>query len=261
MNLVEIEKVVARIQTTIFRNSNNFSIGMLKSHFRGSGIQFKEHQIYNPGDDVRFIDWKLSAKTNSTFVKTFEEERNVEIVVVMDLSELMMTGYKGVSKINVVMELTALLYLLADQTGDTVSVVVIGNSVAHIPRASGRKGITMLISLLQKLNLLTNQGNVNYSYKFDESAVTEKKRMAILKSYVARGKEVVYFTDLYNLSSLSEVEKMLYHKNLHTFKVTGPLDYTDSLPFSFWTKGNRKTRKFVAKEVGEVKRKMKSLYF
>ena len=85
MNLKEIEKVVGNIQEHLFRNSNSFSIGMLRSHFKGAGLQFKEHQVYAPGDDVRFIDWKLSAKTNTTFVKTFEEERNVEIHIFLDI--------------------------------------------------------------------------------------------------------------------------------------------------------------------------------
>ena len=55
MNLKEIERVVGMIQTHIFRNSNAYSAGMLKSHFRGSGLQFREHQIYVPGDDVRRV--------------------------------------------------------------------------------------------------------------------------------------------------------------------------------------------------------------
>ena len=86
MNLKEIERVVGMIQAHIFRNSNAYSAGMLKSHFRGSGLQFREHQVYVPGDDVRFIDWKLSARAPNVYVKTFEEERNVEIVVFVDLS-------------------------------------------------------------------------------------------------------------------------------------------------------------------------------
>ena len=99
MNLLEIEKIVSKIQSNLFKNSNSFSVGMLKSHFKGAGLQFKEHQVYNPGDDVRFIDWKLSAKTQNTFVKTFEEERNVEINVVIDVSNSMFVGYKNVSKL------------------------------------------------------------------------------------------------------------------------------------------------------------------
>ena len=84
MNLVEIEKVVGKLQNQLFKKANHYSVGAFKSHFRGAGLQFREHQIYNPGDDVRFIDWKLSAKSvGKTYVKTFEEDRNVEVVVVI----------------------------------------------------------------------------------------------------------------------------------------------------------------------------------
>ena len=78
MKLNEVRKTVSQIKANLFKNSNSFSIGMLKSHFKGSGLQFKEHQVYAFGDDIRFIDWKMLAKTSQPFVKTFEEERNVE---------------------------------------------------------------------------------------------------------------------------------------------------------------------------------------
>ena len=97
MDIKAIERAVAKIQTALFKNSNSFSVGTLKSQFRGSGLQFKEHQVYTHGDDVRFIDWKMMAKTSRPYIKTFEEERNVEIVVVVDLSLSMFVGLRGVS--------------------------------------------------------------------------------------------------------------------------------------------------------------------
>lgn len=86
---------------------------MLKTNIKGTGLQFKEHQVYNFGDDIRFIDWKILAKTSHPYVKTFNEERNVEIVVVIDASTTMMTGYNGVSKLQAAIEICCLLYLLA----------------------------------------------------------------------------------------------------------------------------------------------------
>ena len=59
MDIKEIERVVASVQHAVFRNANNVAAGVLRSRFRGAGLQFREHQVYAPGDDVRFIDWKL----------------------------------------------------------------------------------------------------------------------------------------------------------------------------------------------------------
>ena len=117
---------------------------MLKSHFRGAGLQFKEHQVYNPGDDVRFIDWKLSAKTNTTFIKTFEEERNIEIYSILDLSESLLTGYKNVSKLQAAIEITCLLYLLAEKTKDNIIPVIFTDKAQILPVSSGRAGITLI---------------------------------------------------------------------------------------------------------------------
>lgn len=65
MDTSEVRKIVSNIKGSLFRNANSFSIGMLKSHFKGTGLKFKEHQVYSHGDDVRFIDWKMLADRKS----------------------------------------------------------------------------------------------------------------------------------------------------------------------------------------------------
>lgn len=230
MNLKEIEKVVASLQTHLFRNSNSFSVGMLKSHFRGAGIQFKEHQVYNPGDDVRFIDWKLSAKTNTTFIKTFEEERNIEIYSVVDLSESLLTGFKNVSKLQAAIEITCLLYLLAEKTKDKIIPIIFTDKAHILPVASGRGGITLFISQLEKLNILDNHGKVNLEYEFKET-VSEKKKLTLLKSLLARGKEVVFLSDFGTTKNFNEYNKLFYRRNLHCIKLESPLDNLERLPY------------------------------
>ena len=240
MNLKEIEKVVASIQSHLFRNSNSFSVGMLKSHFKGAGLQFKEHQVYNPGDDVRFIDWKLSAKTNTTFIKTFEEERNVEISIFLDISETMFMGYKNVSKLQASIELCCLIFLLAEKSKDKVSVIICANEMKILPLVAGQEAIVLLISQLQSLGILTNDGKVNLNYHkkaFDD----EKKKLSLLKSLVAKGKQVIVFSDLENIQSMDIVNKLLYRKNMHFFVMESPLDRMKSLPFSIY--GKIKNRK------------------
>ncbi|MBT4793255.1 MAG: DUF58 domain-containing protein [Halobacteriovoraceae bacterium] len=231
MNLKEIEKVVASLQSHLFRNSNAFSVGMLKSHFKGAGLQFKEHQVYNPGDDVRFIDWKLSAKTNTTFVKTFEEERNVEIYILLDISATMMMGYKGISKLQAAIEIICLVYLLAEKSKDKVSVLICANETKILPLVSGQEGIILLVSQLQKLDVLTDKGLVNFAFETNE-AIDEKKQMSHLKSLVAKGKQVIVLTDLQRFGSLETLNKLLYRKNMHCFVLESPLDNARKLPYT-----------------------------
>ncbi len=241
MNLKEIEKVVASIRTHLFRNSNSFSVGMLKSHFKGAGLQFKEHQVYAPGDDVRFIDWKLSAKSDNTFVKTFEEERNVEIIVAIDLASNMLTGYKGISKLQSAIEIACLLFLLAEQSKDKVKIIILLDKAIILPAQSGHKGIALFVSTLEKHNILLGNGKVNFRNQF-ENLMTETKKLGLLKSFVAKGKEVVFLSDFSEIDQMDVLNKLIYRKNMHCFKVVSPLDEVERQPFSIFTsiKGKKK---------------------
>ena len=242
MNLKEIDRVVGSIQSHLFRNSNSFSVGMLKSHFKGAGLQFKEHQIYNPGDDVRFIDWKLSAKTNTTFVKTFEEERNVEIYLFLDLSESMLYGYKGVSKAQVALEICCLLYLLADKSKDRISVIMMnGEQPLIMPLLSGHDGITNLISQLERRSIINKEAKVDL-VNYEPEEINEPKILGLLKNLVARGKEVVFLSDLKNFGSREELQKLLVRKNMHCFSILSPIDESSTHPFSIFGRSKGKSR-------------------
>lgn len=262
MNLKEIDRVVGSIQSHLFRNSNSFSVGMLKSHFKGAGLQFKEHQIYNPGDDVRFIDWKLSAKTNTTFVKTFEEERNVEIYVFLDLSESMLYGFNGVSKAQAALEICCLLYLLADKSKDRISVIMMnGEQPLILPLLSGHDGITNLISQLERRSILNSEGKVDL-LNYRARDINEPKVLGHLKNLVARGKEVVFLSDLKNFKQSEQLQKLLVRKNMHCFSILSPIDEAETQPFTLFgkSKGKRNfSRLFLKEEPQEYKGRIKKI--
>lgn len=236
MNLKEIERVVGMIQAHIFRNSNAYATGMLKSHFRGSGLQFREHQVYVPGDDVRFIDWKLSARSSNVYVKTFEEERNVEIVVFIDLSHTLFYGYEGVSKLQAMIEIVALLYLLAGETHDMIRVVVWSEKTMSLPPKKGKEGLTLFISVLEKLGLIDENGQVIINQQGVLNSQTEESKIAQIKSFLARRKEVIYLGDLSLVKNKELWGRILDKKNMHCFRVFSPVDKNDSMPFLFKVK-------------------------
>lgn len=235
MNVKEVERVVAKLQGQLFKNSNSQSIGMFKSQFRGSGLQFREHQVYTPGDDVRFIDWKLSAKSSRTYIKTFEEERNVEIIVCIDVRNSMLSGYKNVSKLQAAVEIACLLYLIAKETNDQVRVVLLKEKSFELPFCSGRQGIVTLITYLEKLGLIKNE-KINLSHEVINE-ISEKEKETLLKSYMARKKEVIWITDIDGIDSFLNYKKYISYHNFHCLKVTTPLDYANYLPFSIPVKG------------------------
>ena len=231
MNLKEIERVVGTIHSHIFRNSNAYSAGMLKSHFRGSGLQFREHQIYVPGDDVRFIDWKLTARSQNIYIKTFEEERNVEMVVVIDLSHSLLYGYENVSKLQAIVEIVALLYILAGETNDLVRVIVWGEKAMNLPPKKGKEGLTLFISILERMGILNKEGKVILKQPKNFESISEEGKVSQVKSLLARRKEVIYLGDLSLISNKEIWSKILDKKNMHCFRIFSPVDKHTSTPF------------------------------
>lgn len=235
MDLKEVHRAVSKIKTSVFKKSNHYAIGALKSHFRGSGLQFKEHRVYDHGDDVRFIDWKLLAKTNNPYVKTFEEERNVEIMIILDASPTMFYGHNNTSKLQASIELCCLLYLLAKETQDVVHVLIKAKEITYIPKKTGDEGITSLINLLQRLNILHDNGTINLDYYDEEDGLILENETQLLR-HLGKKKEIVIFSDFLNFLPEDALKRLLYKRKIHAFSILSPIDLTTKLPYSVFAR-------------------------
>lgn len=233
MNITEVRKVVGKIKANLFKKANSHSVGMLKTNFKGTGLQFKEHQIYTFGDDIRFIDWKILAKTSHPYVKTFNEERNVEIVVVIDASTTMLTGFNGVSKLQASIEICCLLYLLAKESGDFVHAIIVADQIIHVPKKSGEVGISHFISTLEDHKILTEHGIVNLERDVGDGVDKMQKYLSIMKHLNSK-REIVLLSDFNDFIDSSVLKKILYRSNVHCFQLLSPLDEAQSLPFSLF---------------------------
>jgi len=234
MDLKSIQKVVSKIQVSLFKNSNTFSAGMLKSHFKGMGLQFKEHQVYALGDDIRAIDWKLLAKTSHPFIKTYEEERNVDIIVAIDGSKSMFSGYEGVSKVQAAMEICCLLYLLTERTGDKIQCIFFLDDIITIPKGTGHLGISQFISILQRKELLSKGGVLKLDYQH-KKVMEERDILSNLTGLLRKKKEIILLSDFNEFITSTNLKKILYKSNLHCFQILSPLDEASSVPFSFFS--------------------------
>jgi uncharacterized protein (DUF58 family) len=238
MNIAEVRRAVGKLRASIFKKANSHSAGMLKTNFKGSGLQFSEHQVYTHGDDVRFIDWKILAKTSNPYIKTFNEERNIEIVVVIDASITMLNGYNNVSKLQAAIEICCLLYLLAKETNDFVHAIVISDKIINIPKKTGEEGITYLISSLENNEILDKNGKVNISRTITEDVDKSQKYIAMMK-HLNRKREIVLLSDFNDFIEVSSLKKMLYKSNVHCFQVLSPLDEAKTLPYTLYTSSKK----------------------
>jgi uncharacterized protein (DUF58 family) len=224
MDIKEIERVVASVQHAVFRNANNVAAGVLRSRFRGAGLQFREHQVYAPGDDVRFIDWKLSARTEHTYVKTFEEDRNVEIAVVLDVGPASFYGSNGVTKLQMALEITALLFLLAGENHDQVRIILfLDGERTELPAASGREGLVQFIATLEKLGL-AGKGKVSLRRQWRLRETPAAKLLTVVKHQLARRKEVLYLGDMLSFPTAGDIRKVLADPRFHGVRLLSPID-------------------------------------
>lgn len=242
MNLTNVNKIVSKLQAILFKNANSFSIGMLKSHFRGVGLQFKEHQIYSYGDDIRFLDWRMLAKTSHPYVKTFEEERNVEIVVVIDASISMLSGANYITKLQAAIEITCLLFLLSKETNDKVHAVVISDEVISLPPKAGHEGISYFVGILEKHKIINENGSVNIDRPFFKSK-SEKNREKILSKHLAFRREIVILSDLINLFSIEFLNRLTTKSHVHCFQIISPLDEMNTSPYKIFAHGDQEVSK------------------
>lgn len=234
MKINEVRKIVGRLRVNLFKRANSFSIGMLKTQFRGTGLQFKEHQVYSFGDDVRFIDWKILAKTNHPYIKTFEEERNIEIVVVLDAGATMYQGAKGVSKLQAAIEICCLMYLLAEETSDFVHTLIVTDKVTNVPKSKGESGLARLISALEDLNILNGNGKVIIQDGQKESVGKDEKYVAIMK-HLNKKREVIILSDFHDFLEPELVKKILHRSNVHMFQLKTPLDEAKKIPYLLYS--------------------------
>jgi uncharacterized protein (DUF58 family) len=230
MNIAEVRRLVGKIRSRLFKKANSEAVGSLKSQFRGSGLQFKEHQVYAPGDDVRFIDWKLLAKMNTPFIKTFEEERNIDIVALIDCSQSMGMGVDGISKLQAAIELTCLIYLLAENTKDRLSVILVTDEIVSIPGNAGERGISALMSVLEKKGIASKDGKLLPPKS--NAGMNQAQKLSIVMKNLQRKKEVIIMSDFVDFFSMEDIKKLSWNKNAHFYRIKSPFDFATLHPFS-----------------------------
>ena len=108
-NVAEIIRKVQQIQIVANRTVNDLFAGQYKSVFRGRGMEFDEVRQYQPGDDIRTIDWNVTARTGDCFIKRFCEERELTVLFLVDISASGVFGSTHQSKLDLVIELAAML--------------------------------------------------------------------------------------------------------------------------------------------------------
>jgi len=185
MDTKELLKKVRKIEIKTRRLSDHIFGGEYHSTFKGRGMTFSEVRQYQFGDDVRNIDWNVTARYNEPFVKVFEEERELTMMLMVDVSGSELFGTVEQFKNEVVTEIAATLAFSATQNNDKIGLILFSDKIElYIPPKKGRSHVLRIIRELIEFEPESKQTNFSEALKFLSNVMKKKAIVFVLSDFM-----------------------------------------------------------------------------
>lgn len=197
--------------------------GRRKIRQRGRGVDFEEVRLYAPGDDVRAIDWRVTARSGDPHTKLFQEDREQPVVVLVDLRSPMWFGSKNCFKSVLASHLASVLLWAGLEAGERVGGLALTNSgIFEIKPQRSKRSVLRLIRLLESASVSKTEDSRS------DATTSWPTALSQLKNLSRPGARLMLISDFHDLLTDDAVEKPLRdivgHRQLICFKVTDPLD-------------------------------------
>ncbi len=188
MDTKELLKKVRKIEIKTRRLSNHVFGGEYHSTFKGKGMTFSEVRNYQFGDDVRSIDWNVTARYNEPFVKIFEEERELTMMLLVDVSGSELFGSGEQFKKEVITEIAATLAFSATQNNDKIGLLLFTDQMElFIPPKKGRSHVLRIIRELIEFQPKGKGTDVAAALKYVTSVIKKKAIVFVLSDFISDG--------------------------------------------------------------------------
>lgn len=195
MDTKELLRKVRQIEISIRGMVNEVFAGEYHSVFKGRGMEFAEVREYQPGDDVRTIDWNVSARMNHPYVKVYDEERELTVMILFDASSSENFGSRSQTKGDMAIEISALLASSAIRNNDKVGLIIFSDKIEKF--VVPRKGRKHIFRVIRELLYFASSGEVKPSTQTDIAAALEfmnqilKRRSTVflISDFLAEGFE------------------------------------------------------------------------
>ena len=178
METKDLLKKVRKIEIKTRRLSDHIFSGEYHTSFKGRGMTFSEVRQYQYGDDVRAIDWNVTARYNEPYVKVFEEERELTMMLLVDISGSESFGTKNQLKSEVVTEIAATLAFSATQNNDKIGLILFSDQIElYIPPKKGKSHVLRIIRELIEFQPKSKATNISQALQF--LSATQKKKAIV----------------------------------------------------------------------------------
>ena len=187
METKDLLKKVRKIEIKTRKLSSNIFGGEYHSAFKGRGMTFSEVRNYQFGDDVRTIDWNVTARYNEPFVKIFEEERELTLMLMVDVSNSALFGTNNALKKNIITEISATLAFSALQNNDKVGLILFSDQVElYIPPSKGKTHVLrIIIRELIEFKPLSKKTDIKVALEFLTRILKKKSITFILSDFIS----------------------------------------------------------------------------
>lgn len=226
MDTKELLKKVRKIEIKTKRLSDHIFGGEYQSTFKGRGMAFSEVRQYQFGDDVRAIDWNVTARYNDTFIKVFEEERELTMMLIIDISGSNFFGSDSLFKNEYVTELAATLAFSATKNNDKVGLILFSDYVElYIPPKKGKSHVLRIIRELLEFKSESKKTDINIPLKFVSNILKNRSIAFIISDFISKD----YSNSLKIFSSKHDVTGIrIYDKTEEKIPNLGVIDITDN---------------------------------
>lgn len=185
METTELIKRVRKIEIKTRGLSHNIFAGQYHSAFKGRGMSFSEVREYQYGDDMRDIDWNVTARFNKPYVKVFEEERELTVMLLIDVSGSLDFGTVKQTKRDMITEIAATIAFAAIQNNDKIGVIFFSDRIEKfIPPQKGRKHILYIIRELLNFEPQSNRTDVKIPLEFLTNALKKRCTAFIMSDFI-----------------------------------------------------------------------------
>ena len=247
MDTRELLKKVRKIEIKTKRLSDHIFGGEYQSAFKGRGMAFSEVRQYQYGDDVRSIDWNVTARYNDTFVKVFEEERELTMMLIIDVSGSNFFGSNFLFKNEYVTELAATLAFSATKNNDKVGLILFSDIVElYIPPKKGKSHILRIIRELLEFKSKSKNTDINIPLKFVSNILKNRSIAFIISDFISKD----YSNSLKIFSSKHDVTGIrIFDKSEEVIPNLGLININDNetgkrMTVNTGSKNVRRKRKF-----------------
>tara|TARA_B100001287_G_scaffold83588_2_gene69724 strand:- start:3360 stop:4232 length:873 start_codon:yes stop_codon:yes gene_type:complete len=185
MNTSELLKKVRKIEIKTKGLSKNIFSGEYQTAFKGKGMAFSEVREYQPGDDVRTIDWNVTARYNNPYIKVFQEERETTVILLIDLSGSSDFGTQTQLKREIATEISAVLSFSAINNNDKIGVIFFTDKIEKfIPPKKGKSHILRIIRELITFQPSSKKTNIEVALKYFNNVIKKRAICFIISDFM-----------------------------------------------------------------------------